>query len=239
MYLDTTFGGAGRVRGDLTPRCTAALQGVLDALGKKHGPEDTRTWPQRQHDALEEACRRLLGSSCLPDRAGQPVRLNLNLNLDQFLNGIGKPGRPWLLPDDGSDPPADRGPVLPGAQAGPGDDCDAALAPIVTGRVNHDLLDQLAGRLAAAWAGYDPGRVPCAGSGLPAAPGRTATATPPATTAGGSRNGSDDPRPPPAKSSSARPSPCSPDPAASRRGCAPGNSPHPPGRSACRWTSGP
>ena len=115
LYLDTTFGGAGRIRGDLTPRCTAALQGVLDALGKKHGPEDTRTEPQRQHDALEEACRRLLGSGCLPDRAGQPVRLQLNLNLDQLLNGIGTPGTPWLLPGHAgpsADGYPDEGPVV-------------------------------------------------------------------------------------------------------------------------------
>jgi len=52
--------------------------------------------------------------------------------------------------------------VLPGPAAGPGDDCDAAVAPIVTGRVDHDLLNQLAGRLTSGpWAAYLPGRHPC------------------------------------------------------------------------------
>jgi hypothetical protein len=55
--LGLTFGGAGRAEGDLTPGCAAALATVLDALGKKAGPEDTRHRWQRRHDALEEAWR--------------------------------------------------------------------------------------------------------------------------------------------------------------------------------------
>ena len=51
--LGLTFGGAGRAEGDLTPGCAAALAAVLDALGKKAGPEDTRHRWQRRHDALE------------------------------------------------------------------------------------------------------------------------------------------------------------------------------------------
>ncbi|HEX6932290.1 MAG TPA: DUF222 domain-containing protein, partial [Streptosporangiaceae bacterium] len=98
LWLDTTLGGAGRVSGDLSARCAASLREVLDSLGKKIGAEDTRTVPQRQHDALEEACRRLLASGCLPERAGQPVQLQLHLSLDQLLDGIGSPGRPWLPP---------------------------------------------------------------------------------------------------------------------------------------------
>jgi len=56
VYLDTTFQGAGKLNGDLTPQCTAAMQAVLESLGKRRGPEDLRTKDQRQHDALEEAC---------------------------------------------------------------------------------------------------------------------------------------------------------------------------------------
>ncbi|HEY9243159.1 MAG TPA: DUF222 domain-containing protein, partial [Streptosporangiaceae bacterium] len=58
VRLGVTFGGAGVLEGELTPACAAALQAVLEALGKKAGPEDVRTAPQRRHDALEEACRR-------------------------------------------------------------------------------------------------------------------------------------------------------------------------------------
>ena len=98
LSLDTTLGGAGRLTGDLSARCTAALQAVLDSLGKKMGSEDVRSVPQRQHDALEEACRRLLAAGTLPDRAGQPAQLQLHLSLDQLLNGIGQPGRPSCRP---------------------------------------------------------------------------------------------------------------------------------------------
>jgi HNH endonuclease len=45
--------------------------------------------------------------------------------------------------------------------AGPGDDCDAALAPVVTGRIDHDLAARLARRLARIWAEADPRRRPC------------------------------------------------------------------------------
>jgi hypothetical protein len=57
VSLDTHFQGAGKLDGDLTPRCAAALSAILEALGKKQGAEDHRTLPQRYHDALEEAWR--------------------------------------------------------------------------------------------------------------------------------------------------------------------------------------
>ncbi len=75
---------------------------------------------QRQHDALEEACTRLLAAGCLPERAGQPVRLELAITLDELTrNGAGSP-------------------------AGPGIACDAAIQPVLTGTVDHQLLDRLA-----------------------------------------------------------------------------------------------
>jgi hypothetical protein len=159
---------------------------VLDALGKKMGAADSRTVSQRHHDALEEACRRLLGAGCLPERAGQPAQLQLHLTLDQYLNGITIPGRPWTRPGQPGAPlhgdagsRTDQGGavgavgtggvgglVLPGPWAGPGDDCDAALAPILTGRVDHALLDQAAAQLAASWAQYQPSRASCTRSDL-------------------------------------------------------------------------
>src|SRR6516164_1300871 len=81
VWLDTTIGGAGRLTGDLTAGCSAALSAVLESLGKRAGPEDTRTAPQRRHDALEEACRRLIATGMLPARAGQPARAYLHITL--------------------------------------------------------------------------------------------------------------------------------------------------------------
>ena len=37
LTLDVTFGQSGKLDGDLTPQCTAALSAVLDALGKQIG----------------------------------------------------------------------------------------------------------------------------------------------------------------------------------------------------------
>jgi hypothetical protein len=62
LQLDIHWRGAGRLTGDLTPECAAALSAVLDALGKRAGPEDDRSRPQRRHDALEEAWHRWLPS---------------------------------------------------------------------------------------------------------------------------------------------------------------------------------
>ena len=114
-----TLGGAGRLDGDLTARCAAAVQAVMDALAGVRGPEDTRTLAQRRHDALEEACTRLIAADCLPQRAGQPVRLELTITLDELNRGGGGP-------------------------AGPGACCDATIQPVVTGHVDDQLLARLA-----------------------------------------------------------------------------------------------
>ena len=71
LRLGTTFGGAGKVDGDLTPVCTAALQAIFDSLGKHLGPDDHRSIEQRQHDALAEALHRLIKADLLPESAGQ------------------------------------------------------------------------------------------------------------------------------------------------------------------------
>ena len=111
----TTFEGAGRLEGDLTPRCAAAARAVLDALSAVAGPEDTRTLGQRQHDAIEEAFTRLIAADgMLPQRAGQPVRLELGITLQQLAANAG------------------------------GAACDALIQPVVTGHLDHGLLARLA-----------------------------------------------------------------------------------------------
>ena len=72
VWLETTFGGAARLQGDLTPGCAAALTVVLDALGQQAGPEDTRTAAQRRHDAVGTS-RRLIAGQLIPGRDGQPA----------------------------------------------------------------------------------------------------------------------------------------------------------------------
>jgi hypothetical protein len=164
VILDTHFRGAGKLDGDLTPRCAAALSAILESLGKKQGAEDHRTLPQRHHDALEEACRRLIAAGGLPDRAGQPTQIQLHMTLDQLmrLNDADRPGSapgdcspdcgPAAGADSGSGSGYGSGPDsapgwLPGPAAGPGAACDATIVPVVTGRVDPVLLDQLAAQL--------------------------------------------------------------------------------------------
>src|SRR5580658_3848500 len=130
VSLETTFGGAGTLRGNLAPSCTAALSAVLDSLGKRAGPEDLRSRWQRQHDALEEACRLLIGSNCLPDRGGQPTQIILHMDLDR-LRGL--PGA------------SDAEATFPGPIAPPGAECDATIVPVVTGHVDPVALDRLVG----------------------------------------------------------------------------------------------
>ena len=55
VKLETTFGGAGVLHGDLTPECASVVGTVLDALSAPAGAEDTRSQAQRFHDGLQEA----------------------------------------------------------------------------------------------------------------------------------------------------------------------------------------
>jgi hypothetical protein len=165
LDLGVTFRGSGRVDGDLTPGCTAALSAVLESLGKKAGPEDVRTATQRRHDALEEACRRLIAAGGLPDRAGQPTQIQLHLTLDQLrsLDGAADAEDAWAAGRAADD----REPGwLPGRAAGDGAPgwlfgraaeayaCDAQITPMVTGHIDPAAL---AGMTAAYLAGRRPG----------------------------------------------------------------------------------
>ncbi|HEY1644492.1 MAG TPA: DUF222 domain-containing protein [Streptosporangiaceae bacterium] len=109
LELALHYRGSGRLTGELTPECAAALSAVLEALSKKMGPEDDRTRRQRSHDALEEACRRLVGSgSGLPDSAGQPTQIQLHMTLSQLRDLAVRNAR--------------AGSPAPGQEAGPAGD---------------------------------------------------------------------------------------------------------------------
>ncbi|HEV3288017.1 MAG TPA: DUF222 domain-containing protein [Streptosporangiaceae bacterium] len=140
VFLGTTLGGAGRLSGDLTAGCSAALAAVLDSLGKWAGPGDIRTATQRRHDALEEACRRLIAAGMLPDRAGQPTQVQLHMTLSQLRDAQGASAAEaaWA---------AARA-TQTGWVTGPAADaaaCDATVVPIVTGHVDWTALDRLTG----------------------------------------------------------------------------------------------
>ena len=85
LRLETTMDGAGRIRGDLTPEGAAAVTAVLEALGKRRGPEDLRTIGQRYHDALQEGCELLIRAKMVPDRAGSDTRVDVTIPLSDLL----------------------------------------------------------------------------------------------------------------------------------------------------------
>ena len=153
LKLATTFGGAGVVHGDLTPECAEAVGRVLDALSAPAGAQDDRTRDQRYHDALAEAMRRLLAAGLLPERAGQPVRAWAHISLADLmlLDGDSALQEQWtaqvrarwaahraFAAETGSD----GGAWLDG-DAAEAIACDAAMAPIVTGEVDVDALEDL------------------------------------------------------------------------------------------------
>jgi hypothetical protein len=162
--LGITFWGAGRAEGDLTPGCAAALGAVLEALGKKAGPEDTRTRWQRRHDALEEACRRLIRAGMIPARAGQPTQVLVHLSLAQLR---GAPGA-----SAAQDAWAAARAAQPGWLTGPDAEaalCDATVVPVVTGHVDWAALDQLTETFLHA---HGIGSHGSSGPGHPAGPGQ-------------------------------------------------------------------
>jgi hypothetical protein len=153
VAVGTTFGGAGVIRGDLTPECAAAVQAVLESLGKKHGPEDDRTEGQRFHDALQLGCELLIRAKMVPDRAGADTQVITHIPLGQlrempggtaieqaWLNAtLGEPG--YLMGKD--------------AEAAA---CDALTVPVVTGHADLHVIDQII-ELALAAADDGPERV--------------------------------------------------------------------------------
>jgi hypothetical protein len=167
VWLGTTIGGAGRVTGDLTPACAAALSAVLDSLGTRAGPNDIRSAAQRRHDALEEACRRLIASGMLPAHAGQPAQVQVHMTLAQLrgADGASEAEAGWA---------ACRA-AQPGWLTGPAAEaagCDASMVPVVTGYVDWAALDRLTGACLATQGGCTcggckcPGRVPLPGAAL-------------------------------------------------------------------------
>ena len=153
VKLATTIGGAGVMHGDLTAGCAAAVAAVLDALSAPAGKEDDRTKGQRYHDALAEAMRRLTAAGLLPERAGQPVKAWAHITLADLilLDGDSALQEEWTEQVRArwaarrayaSETGANDGAWLDG-DAAAAIACDAAMAPIVTGDVNLDALEDL------------------------------------------------------------------------------------------------
>jgi len=153
VRLETTFGGAGVMNGDLTPECAAVVTEVLDALSAPAGAEDTRTYAQRYHDALQEAMRRLVASGLLPERAGQPAKVWAHVSLADLLmlDGSSALQQQWTA-EVRAQWAAHRAAASVGGSDGAawleGDAarafaCDASVTPVVLGEVNYPVMDDL------------------------------------------------------------------------------------------------
>jgi hypothetical protein len=153
VSFDTTFEGAGVIHGDLTPECAAMVEAVLDALSAPQGGGDLRTRPQRYHDALEEAMRRLLASDLLPKRAGQPVKALVHvtfadlceMDADSALQDtwIAEYRALWAAQRAAASvSTGDGGAWLEGEKA-QAIVCDAMIIPVVVGDIDTDAVEDL------------------------------------------------------------------------------------------------
>jgi hypothetical protein len=138
VQVGVTFGRAACIRGNLTPECGAAVRAVLEALGKKAGPEDRRTEHQRFHDALQHGCELLIRAKMVPDRAGSGTQAIIHIPISQLrdLPGASQLEDAWIRGQLGGDG------YLLGRDAEAAA-CDALIVPVVTGRADLTLVDKM------------------------------------------------------------------------------------------------
>ncbi|MGH3192460.1 MAG: DUF222 domain-containing protein [Streptosporangiaceae bacterium] len=153
VSLETTFEGAGVIHGELTPECAAMVQSVLDALSAPQGGGDLRTRPQRYHDALAEAMKRLLASDLLPKRAGQPVKALVHIyfaelaqmDTDSILQDkwIAEYRAQWAAQRAAASVSTGDGGAWLEGDAARAIACDAMLVPVVTGDIDAGAMEEL------------------------------------------------------------------------------------------------
>ena len=118
VRLETTFGGAGKLTGDLSPQCAAIMRKIPDAI--------------------QGALRRLIKSGRLPGSAGTDTRAMVVMPLSQLrqMPGASALENTWITARAG-----ECGWLSgPGAAAAA---CDAEITPVVTGTVDWQAADQL------------------------------------------------------------------------------------------------
>jgi Domain of unknown function (DUF222) len=155
LRLELTMDGAGTLTGQLSPECAAAVGSLLRRFAVRCGKEDTRTRPQRDHDALMQLCLRLLGTGLsAPAPGGTPVQLTVTTSLadlyqlddGSMLQGIWiDRAAAWFAGQHaaGAETGGGDGSAWLGGDAARGLACDAVLFPVVLGHVDTQHLDQL------------------------------------------------------------------------------------------------
>jgi hypothetical protein len=154
VSFDTTFEGAGVLRGDPTPECAAMVRAVLDALSAPGSGGDLRTRPQRYQDALAEAMRRLLAAGGqLPKRAGQPVKALVHIYFaelrdmdagsvlqDQWITGY---RARWAAHRAAASVSTGDGGAWLEGDAARAIACEAMIVPVVTGDIDAGAVEEL------------------------------------------------------------------------------------------------
>ena len=153
VRLETTFGGAGVLTGDLTQECAAVVGTVLDALSAPAGAGAPAARPSGITMGCRRRLRRLVAAGLLPERAGQPVKVVAHISLADLmvLDGSSALQQEWT-----ANVRAAWAARRAAASAGGGDGgawldgdaaaamaCDAAMSPVVTGEVNPAALEDL------------------------------------------------------------------------------------------------
>jgi Domain of unknown function (DUF222) len=158
LRLELTLDGAGSLTGQLSPECAAAVGSLLRRFAARQGKQDTRTRPQRDHDALLEVCLRLLGTDLsAPVPGGAPVQLTVTTSLaDLYELDDGSllqdiwidRAAAWFAGQHAADAEAagGDGSAWLSGDAARGLACDAVLFPVVLGHVDTRHLDDLIGQ---------------------------------------------------------------------------------------------
>jgi hypothetical protein len=139
LRMGTTIGGVGKLTGDLSATCATLLAQVLATFGKRAGNEDTRTVAQRDHDALEEALRLALGVPGNPQAAGLKSRGLVIMSLADLRTMTGASA----LTDAWTEAQLGQAGWLSGGDADSAF-CTSTIDPVVTGRVEWDVISQMA-----------------------------------------------------------------------------------------------
>jgi uncharacterized protein DUF222 len=140
VAMERTFGGAGKLAGDLAPETAELAQKIFDAFGKRAGPEDLRSDGERKHDALHEAFSRLVKANLAPQSSGMDTKAMVTIPLTQLrrLPGSRELEDAWV----------EARLAESGWLTGPGADavaCASEITPVVTGTVDPDSVEKLTG----------------------------------------------------------------------------------------------
>jgi hypothetical protein len=122
LSVAATFAGMVHINGVLDPETGAALIAALEPLMKPHGEEDPRSADQRRADALGQLARDALASDRLPDLNGSQPHIQVTIDWQALLTGVGL----GSIGAGGQDLPLDAGTIRRMA-------CDAHILPVILG----------------------------------------------------------------------------------------------------------